>query len=507
MATGKAYDAQRAVEFRMPPDAAENKYDRGSPEWWTQQLAGEITDRLPLVNLYDDYFEGRHKLTFASSQFRESFGQMLSAVSDNWLPLVIEASVERLRPQGFRFGENREGDADAWAMWQESCMDADASLAFTESCKHGESYLLVWPEETNVGVFGRFFNRRSGESRPRIYAEHPSQFAVARSAGDRRRFDAALKLWQEPDGPRMATLYRPDATYRFQHDQKRGWIARSGVDPVTKNRLGIVPAVPLTNLPSMIGSRPPGALTVRPHSAPDVPVGLGRSDIADVITTIDQINKLLCDMLVSSEYGAFRQRWATGLEVPDDEDGNPKEPFQSAVDRLWIAEGEAGQNARFGEFNATDLKNYFDAIESRVNSLAARTRTPPHYLLGSMVNVSGDALKAAETGLASKVRGKQVHFGEGLESAMRIAFAWMNDERANDTAAEVDWAPSESRSESEYVDSLVKKMALGVPKEQLWADAGYSPQQIERFKSMLLEESLNAGLFEPVVEPDAAEAA
>jgi hypothetical protein len=123
-----------------------------------------------------------------------------------------------------------------------------------------------------------------------------------------------------------------------------------------------------------------------------------------------------------------------------------------------------------------------------------------------MVNVSGDALKAAETGLASKVRGKQVHFGEGLESAMRIAFAWQNDERANDTAAEVDWAPSESRSESEYVDSLVKKMALGVPKEQLWADAGYSPQQIERFKSMLLEESLNAGLFEPaapVVDPDA----
>jgi hypothetical protein len=211
-----------------------------------------------------------------------------------------------------------------------------------------------------------------------------------------------------------------------------------------------------------------------------------------VISTVDQINKLLADEMVSSEVAAFKQRWATGLEVPEDENGNPQEPFKAAVDRLWIGDGE---NVRFGEFTATDLSNYTGAIEQRIQSLAARTRTPPHYLLGQITNVSGDALKAAEAGLASKVNGKKTSFGESLEEAVRLAFAWMDDERAGDLSAEVVWAPSEARSESEYVDSLVKKLSIGVPKEQLWSDAGYSPQEISRFKAMLVEEGLQNDVF------------
>jgi hypothetical protein len=77
----------------------------------------------------------------------------------------------------------------------------------------------------------------------------------------------------------------------------------------------------------------------------------------------------------------------------------------------------------------------------------------------------------------------------------------MDDDRATDLSAEVVWAPSEARSEAEYVDSLVKKMAIGVPKEQLWADAGYSPQQISRFKTMLLEEGVRDDIFGPVAPP------
>jgi hypothetical protein len=56
------------------------------------------------------------------------------------------------------------------------------------------------------------------------------------------------------------------------------------------------------------------------------------------------------------------------------------------------------------------------------------------------------------------------------------------------------------------VDSLVKKLAIGVPKEQLWADAGYSPQQIGRFKAMLLEEGVRNDIFD-TVEPPAADGA
>ena len=71
----------------------------------------------------------------------------------------------------------------------------------------------------------------------------------------------------------------------------------------------------------------------------------------------------------------------------------------------------------------------------------------------------------------------------------------MVDDRAGDLGAEVRWAPSETRSESEYVDSLVKKLAIGVPKEQLWIDAGYTPKEIQGFKTMLLEEGIRNDAF------------
>lgn len=480
----------------------------GSPLWWVERLEQEMIRRNSLLELFEDYYAGRHKLTFASSQFREAFGVMLSAVADNWIPLVIGASVERLDVQGFRFGDDTKGDEDAWRIWQENGLDADAALGITESCKHGESYLLVWPEDRKSGGIGQFFSKRSS-TEVRITLEHPSQFIVERAAGDRRTIAAALKRWMEPDGTIFATLYLPDSTYRFEQRDAKKWTERKGVDHKSPNRLGRVPAVPLVNDPQMIGSLPPSSILYPPHNVPNVPVGLGRSDMADIISTIDQLNKLLCDMMVASEVSAFKQRWATGLEVPLDDAGQPQEPFKAAVDRLWIAPpDEDGQNnARFGEFTATDLSNYIKAIENRIQSLAARTRTPPHYLLGSIVNTSGDALKAAETGLASKVNGKAKHFGEAFEEALRLAFAWQGDKRGRDTSAETVWGPTESRSESEYVDSLVKKMSIGVPKEQLWMDAGYSPQQIARFKSMLLDEAVMTGLLAEQAAPPAPETA
>lgn len=54
--------------------------------------------------------------------------------------------------------------------------------------------------------------------------------------------------------------------------------------------------------------------------------------------------------------------------------------------------------------------------------------------------------------------------------------------------AETIWTDPESRSEAEHTDSLLKKMSMGVPLHQLWEDAGYSQQQIARFRELLIDE-------------------
>ncbi len=357
-------------------------------------LESELDERTPLIDVYDDYFDGRHRLTFVSARFREVFAQMLAAVADNWCPVVVRASVERLHVQGFRMTEQADSDSVAWEIWQRNELDEGADLAFTEAVKHGESYLLVWWDDLNP-------------EQARITVEHPLQVIVRRVPGDRTRLRAALKRWWDPDFEAwFATLWTPDTVYRRWRGPKDAWWSPYGDAAAEPNPLQTVPVVPLVNDPHMLPSRPPGALLAVPHRIPESSVvGLGRSDLADVVSTQDQVNKLVCDMMVASELGAFRQRWATGLEVPrDPETGDPIEPFRSAVNRLWIAENA---DSRFGDFAATDLDNYIKAITSRIQSLASRSRVPWHYLLAGMGAVPSRRVAQGRRDGAGREGGRQ----------------------------------------------------------------------------------------------------
>jgi hypothetical protein len=140
---------------------------------------------------------------------------------------------------------------------------------------------------------------------------------------------------------------------------------------------------------------------------------------------------------------------------------------------------------RFGEFTASDLSNYVRGVEALVQHVAAQTRTPPHYLLGSSGNFpSGESLKATETGLVAKVRRKQLWFGEAWEEAMRLAFQIQGDRLANTQDAETIWRDPESRSEGERVDALTKMATLGVPNEALWEAWGATPQQVDQWRKL-----------------------
>lgn len=322
---------------------------------------------------------------------------------------------------------------------------------------------------------------------PRITAEHPFQMIVATAPGDRRVRLAALKKWLESDGYAMATLYLPDRIVKFRSERvlKQGlatgtrinWVRRTD-DPGGRNMLGEVPVIPLPNNPTMLGG--------------------GQSDLRNVVPVQDALNKLLSDMLVGSEYQAFPQRVMMGVEVPKDENGLPlpSVELKAIQSRVWAL---ASPEARIGEFSAANLDNYVNGIAMLVQHLSAQTRTPPHYLIGQIVNASGDALKAAETGLVAKVEAKKTPFGDGHEDAMRLAFKSLGDDRALNMDAETIWKDSESRSFGELVDGLVKLSSIGVPQEILWEQAGYSPKQIGRMKAMALTDTVFALTSEPPV--------
>jgi len=414
-------------------------------------LLSALAERRAKLKKLDAYYKGEHKLVFATAKFREVFGNLFGGLSDNWCDLVVDASAERLKVNGFRFEADDQGDADAWEIWQRNGLDAESELAHTEAVKLGCSYALVAPDDG--GLAG-------------IQLEPPANAIVLVDPAQGRRRLAGLRYWEDEYEVEHAVLYTPSDVVWWEKQGDAGDWQVSDVGSGT-NALGVVPLVPLPNAP-----------TLRERQ--------GRSDIERVIPLQDAVNKLCADMIVASEFAAFPQRWATGVEVPVYPEGDPNAgkpmpsmmPFLGGADRVWTVPDEA---AKFGNFAVSDLTIYVRAIEMLIQHVAAQTRTPPHYLLGAMGSFpSGESLKATETGLVAKVRRKQTSFGEGWEEAIRLAFKVENDEkRAESFECEVIWENPESRSIAVIADAAVKLDSIGIPRTALWEFVGATPQQIE----------------------------
>jgi len=449
-----------------------------TPLDWRSRLLGLLNERAIEADLYEAYYDGRHPLQFATSKFREAFGFLFGAFSDNWCQIVVDAPVERLQIVGFRIGGAVSDKA--WALWQDCHLDRESVIAHTEAGKSGRAFLLVDPEPP-------------GEDGPRITVEHSSQMIVVTDPGDRDSRLAALKRWKGDDGHAYCTLYLPDVVLRFESSERLDsssvltqgieWVPRSDSPAEVPNPLGVVPVIPLENKPGLLGQ--------------------AHSDLEPAIPLQNAVNKLCTDLVVASEYGAFRQRVVTGVEVPKDTDtGQPlaAAEMKAAMSRLWTFKPA---DARVTDLPATDLQNFVNAIEMFVTHLAAQTRTPPHYLLAKLVNMSGDALSVAEAGLVMKCRQKILYFADPWEEAVALALQ-ATGEDVDESDCEAIWANPERVAQGQLVDAAVKKSTLGIPLPVIWLELGYTPEQIVEMEK--LETAKQEAELEAAAKAEAAQA-
>lgn len=450
-----------------------------SPEWWLERLYEELCKRQKYADVMRCYYDGDPPLAAIADKARDAFRRLLKQARLNVCGLVVDATAERMQIDGIRLGDSETGDDEAWRIWQANNFDAYSDLLLTETVKVSRGFVLVAP------------NPRDPKT-PLVTAEDMTQAIVAYAPGSLRIRVAALKVWLDDwTGRLMATLFLPAKIYKFQAAvPKVGGV----VKPVWERRVVRGEAWPAPN--------PLGEVSmVELRNRPDL-LGKAHSEIEDILDDQDRLNKTLIDRMMAQEFAAFRQRWMTGYEIPTDENGQPIEPFSAAVDRLWVVEDE---NVQFGEFDATDLRPYLDAAEADIQHMAARTRTPSQYLLGTMVNISGDALKAAESGLVSKVRQRMRPFGEAFEDVVRLYLKAAGDTR-DASRCEVIWHNPEFRTEGELVDALTKMDKLGVPREAIWERWGASQTEIARWKVMEQDASARqsldlAAVFQPPPEP------
>ena len=129
-----------------------------------------------------------------------------------------------------------------------------------------------------------------------------------------------------------------------------------------------------------------------------------KSDLEGILTVQDAVNKLLVDMLVAAEFGAFRQRWVIS-------NADLAELKSSPYEHWFLPAGDGlGQQTQVGQFESSDLDNYLEAVEHLSTDIGRLTRTPKHYFLIQGGDPSGEALVAMEAPLVKKVRDRIAYF-------------------------------------------------------------------------------------------------
>jgi len=366
------------------------------------------------LSILTRYMRGQQPEPWLPDGIDTEYREIAKASASNWLQLVVRAVGQGLIADGFgSLGESSR----VWAeCWQANGMDARQHGLNEAALVHGHAYLIV-------GMDGARRVLMRPESAEHVSCEYESP--------DDEWPTVAVRVLSNT----RAEVYDAEARYTL--------IGNLGSATVTIDRheFGVTPVAKVQADLSLLGS----------------PQG----EIAQVIPIQNRIVDATFNLQMVAKYGAFPQRWISGITVNA---GDP--PVRAYVDSILTADDP---DTKFGQFAPADLRQFIDALETHVRHLAAITQTPPHYLLGSMVNLSADALAAAESGLQRKIRSRREMLAEGYESALRLAARGIGDEvTVNDPSAQLHWQDVESRSLAQTSDALLKLSQLGVPVEMLF---------------------------------------
>jgi len=423
------------------------------------RLARKLDEQRPAYDRHELYYSGRQSQhAFMAPEVRASLGNRLPPLVLNWPRLVVSALEERLDVDGFRLTRDEPADRELWRVWQANSLDEGSQQAHLDALVYGRAYVVVWASPD--------------PATPRITVESARQMTVERDPMT-GQITAALKRWTD-DGFGHAVVYGPEEITRWRTESRvvegsdTFEVPAGGYTRVEtiENPLGQVPVVALVNRPRLLSP-------------------MGESELSDIIPLTDAAGKIMTDLLVTSEYAAAPRRWITGMDVGGEAQAErtATEVQQKWTDapasKLWIA---ADPQTTFGQFPESTLEGFVAAIDTLTQQAAAVSGLPPAYfgIHGTEV-ASADAIRSSEATLVSKARRRQRAFGGAWEDAMRLAVLVRDGvQRPGMESLEVIWRDPETRTVAQAADAAVKKLSVGVSREQVLEDLGYSPVQIER---------------------------
>lgn len=378
------------------------------------------------------YVSNTQRLTWLPRTVPQEVRELARLSRVNMLKLVVNSPTQAMYVDGFK-RRNADFNEEVWGVWQQNRFDKRQIGVHRAGITFGASYVTVLP----------------GDPVPILRGASPRNLTVAYGEDDDWP-DFALE--QRNNG--LWRLY--DETHVYNLKGSKGGGSFELLDSY-EHEMGVTPVVRYLYTDDL-----------------DQPV---TGIVEGLIELQDQINITTFGLLVAQHYGAFKQRYILGWLAETEE-----EKIQASASRIWTFE-DSPSDIEIGELTETDVKGYIESRESTLRHIATISQTPAHELLGQLVNLSAEALAAAEASHRRAVEETQTVMGESHEQVLTLAGEY--EGVPPDPFAEVIWRDTESRSLAQVADALGKLvMSLGVPPQELWEKIpGVTQSEVRRWKA------------------------
>jgi hypothetical protein len=434
-------------------------------ELTTKALQARMSEQTRLRRI-SQYVRGRQDPPYVPRGVNAEYRWIAKKAKRNFLPLVISVVSENLHVDGYRPSGTTSNELASpqrpqpeWDAFRANRMVSRQHGVHRSVIQYGSAYTVVLP--------GRMASdEEQGQNVPVIRPVSPRRMTAfyADEVDDEwPQFAVEVNLINMPQGAAKLVVYVYDEVNRYiltgnavadptqaaLHLADQDDILLNGQPVIASHGLGMCPVVRFlyeTDLDGEVDCT---------------------GEIEPLMPIQDQINFDTFNLMISTQFAAFRQRWVTGMS-PVDEEGHEAAPFRPGVDRVWASDDAT---TKFGEFGETSLMPYSSVREDGIRHMSTISQVPPYHLLGQVANMSAEALAAARDGLDRKIEELQASMTDPWRNVFRLSsLAGGNKDGWSDLFGTIVWRDTSARAFGATIDGLGKiAQMLGVPAEELWA--------------------------------------
>lgn len=406
------------------------------------------------------YYDGQQPLIYNNEKLREIFHGLNARFTVNWCAVVVDSILDRMNILSATIPGDKTTTKALAELWVTSGVAEDTDTIHEEIAVTGESFVIAWPNaETN-----------------QIEAYHNAAHLVhiEYEADNPRNPRFAAKWWEGDDERYSLTLYYPDRLEYYQSRQKEQ------MSEIAANGRNFEKSA--EDAPNPFGVIPVFHFRSNRRKA--------MSQIANVIEPQDAINKLMADMMVAAEFGAYKQRYV--ISAADIGKGKVK----NSPNEIWSLptgmEGE--QPTQVGQFDATSLDNYLGAIDKLAMGIGVITRTPKHYFYQQGGDPSGEALIALESPLNKKTQ-RLINTLTPTWQQLGAFLLALNNKQADARSIYINYEKPQTVQPRTQAEIRKINREAGLPLTSILRDEGWDDEDIAQLEQDLQDEAASTANY------------